>query len=131
NPMLDTSGERHVQAGQRVAAPFALVETASGTTPAGRTSLTAPMMQTTRTQPTGESNAPAPAIDWTARAPVVAISAAPDIRDGGSWKSDFVNNLGRSESEANPNAKMKLKLQTPGEAGPYIPSATWIGKYHH
>ena len=69
-------------------------------------------------QRTGQSTAPAPAIDWTARAPAFAIAPASSMRDSAPWTSDFVNSLGRSEEEANPNSKMRLKLPTVVKASP-------------
>ena len=53
------------------------------------------IMPATTTQSTGESGTPAPVINWAAAA---SVAVSPDVRAGASWKSDFVNNLGRSET---------------------------------
>jgi hypothetical protein len=70
-------------------------------------------------QRTGQSAA-TPALDWTAQAPASALFPAPTARNGAPWASDFVNNLGRSEEEANPNSKMKIKLPAAVKVSPAI-----------
>jgi hypothetical protein len=56
-------------------------------------------------------------IDWSARASDFRLPQAPKVeRAGAAWASDFVTDLGRSDSERNPNEKLRVKLPATSSA---------------
>ena len=69
----------------------------------------------TTSQPTGRStmDVSAPVIDWSVHEAAAPIGPKVDpVRVGPKtgWVTDFVNGLGQSEDDRNPNAKISLKL---------------------
>jgi len=44
------------------------------------------------------------------------------MRESSPWKSEFVNNLGRSEEEVHPNTRIKLKLPVAIKVKPVMSS---------
>ena len=61
-------------------------------------------------------------IDWTG--PASAVGGFPTIGtvENAAWKSEFVNNLGLSEEEINPNTTMRLKLPVAIKVRPVMAS---------
>ena len=73
-------------------------------------------------EPSSKATAPAPVIDWTG--PASAVGGFPTIGtvENAAWKSEFVNNLGLSEEEINPNTTMRLKLPVAIKVRPVMAS---------
>ncbi|HEY7759786.1 MAG TPA: hypothetical protein VIA64_10275 [Burkholderiales bacterium] len=62
-----------------------------------------------------------PVIDWSARAADFRLAGLPEAeRAAPAWASDFVTDLGRSDSERNPNEKLRVKLPVAASAGPKL-----------
>jgi hypothetical protein len=69
-----------------------------------------------------KGTAASPAIDWTGRTPAATFLPTLGMRESSPWKSEFVNNLGRSEEEVHPNTRIKLKLPVAIKVKPVMSS---------
>ena len=75
-----------------------------------------------------KGTAPAPVIDWTGRTPAATVLPTLGMRESSPWKSEFVNNLGRSEEEVHPNTRIKLKLPVAIKAKPVMSSLMHVDR---
>jgi hypothetical protein len=84
------------------------VSLAAGARPAAVASSNEPVAQPQASRPSTESGA-APTINWDNRIDVAGNLAPSPAAGSPAWLDDFVNHLGRSEAQRNPNAGIRVR----------------------
>jgi hypothetical protein len=75
--------------------------------------------------------ATAPVIDWSARVkplPLELATASPFARPNPDWLADFVINAGQTESQRDPNAKIRLTVPAAAKLGILNPGSKLRGR---